>query len=114
MKDTELVNDPDGPPDAGRTSTPAGEPTGRGGAADPEPTGRPETDDAGRRRYRHRGPRRASGGTSTSQGEPERLAGFGPVPGPAGSSDAAGKTSPGASRDEMGRWLLEQRPPHWE
>ncbi|MGX6395969.1 hypothetical protein [Rothia kristinae] len=77
----------------------------------------------GSRRIRHRGPRRATGGTTVSQGEPQRLAGFptretGAGSSGAGSSGATGSArTPGETRDESedarGRWLREQRPPHW-
>ncbi|WP_085529270.1 hypothetical protein [Kocuria massiliensis] len=70
--------------------------------------------DQARRRYRHKGPRRATGGTDISQGEPERLAGFGMAS--SGGLSASLPTRDGASRDKLddrGRWILEQRPPHW-
>lgn len=66
----------------------------------------------GSRRIRHRGPRRATGGTAVSQGEPQRLAGFPTRQTGPGSTREAGEAREG-SEDSRGRWLREQRPPHW-
>lgn len=63
---------------------------------------------AGSRRGR-RGPRRATGGTTISQGEPERLAGLDLSSGRTASRDKPAE----AETDARGRWILEQRPPHW-
>ena len=62
----------------------------------------------GSRRGR-RGPRRATGGTTISQGEPERLAGLDLSGGRTASRDEAAE----AETDARRRWILEQRPPHW-
>ncbi len=90
------------------------------------------------RRYRHRGPRRASGGTWTApepeDGPPAPAEGERPQE-PAQPSDpgAARPQRPGAQKDDVAkdraakdvpargdapldaraRWLMEERPPHW-
>ncbi|MGK4065214.1 ATP-binding protein [Rothia sp. HC945] len=79
------------------------------------------------KRYRHRGPRRATGGSTVSQGEPERLAGLGDTRATPetegrgsqrgrsrGATESTEATSPGRGDDARGRWLREQRPPHWD
>lgn len=75
-----------------------------------------------RRRLRHRGPRRATGGTTVSQGEPEHFADRTVLPAgrsranaePGGTEGTDGGTASGATtEDARGRWLREQRPPHW-
>ncbi|KTR38760.1 MULTISPECIES: hypothetical protein [Rothia] len=73
------------------------------------------SDPRGPRRIRHRGPRRATGGTTVSQGEPQRLAGFSARQTEAGSSRGTGVSGENreGSEDARGRWLREQRPPHW-
>lgn len=62
---------------------------------------------AGSGKARRRGTRRATGGSTVSQGEPQGLAGFSE---PAQGSGLDGQES----EDERGRWLREQRPPHWD
>ena len=76
-----------------------GEPQDRiqsGAAAGPSGQG-------GGRRYRHRGARRAVGGTAISQGEP---AGW-------PESEDGAEAARSVPDEARGRWLLEQRPPHW-
>lgn len=100
-----------GPSDSG-TPAPDNESSGAG----PRET---DKDTGGARKFRHRGPRRATGGTSASQGEPERLAGIagsaptlhGQSTSGSGSSKASGTAQP---EDARSRWLREQRPPHWD
>lgn len=87
----------------------------------------PNPEPGKQRRYRHRGPRRATGGSTVSQGEPERLAGLGDSPATPGTdgrdsrrgrsrgaSEPTEQTSPNRGDDARGRWLREQRPPHWD
>lgn len=66
----------------------------------------PGQDASSDQRPRRRGPRRATGGTSS--GEEPRLPGLG-GPAPATDEEAAERAGEPAHED----WLRAQRPPHW-